>query len=260
MLVVFLILLAPAFVSAQYYSSYSGFRSYYSGSGSYYSIDYMFSWIEYNVGPYFQLILGGSPEFLFEKILLFFVIISVIFVVLKRIPIFQDNLAATWIVTIAVALLSTRFFGDIEYIKNILTPYEVLGVSLSAAIPFIIFFFFVQSFESGVVRRILWVFFIVVFLGVWGSRYDELGQLSWIYFITGVAALIFLIGDGTIRRIMIKEQMRQLGIQSRDEFERKIRRQIEEAREDLTKNVITESQYSYIVHRLQKQLKTIRKN
>ena len=210
--------------------------------------------------PVVGILLGGEGNLLFERLLFFLIILSVVYVVISKIPKFEDNTAIIWVVTLAVALLSTRFLTDTDLVQTILLPYSVLGVALTAALPLIIYFFFVVSFDTPTVRKILWVFFVVIFWGLWSARYDDLGGLSWIYFMTGLIALIFLFADGTIRRILIKQQMEQLGIRRIDDFERKVRRQINDADDDLTKKIITPSQHASIKRRLQKQLKSLRKN
>ncbi|MBU4086726.1 MAG: hypothetical protein KKB21_04085, partial [Nanoarchaeota archaeon] len=97
----------------------------------------------------------------------------------------------------------------------------------------------------------------VVFAGIWYSRYGELGDVSWIYFITGVIALIFFLADGTIRRVMIKEEMRQMGYDNQEKYSRDIRREIDQARKDLDHDIITEGHYNRLVRKLRSKLKAI---
>lgn len=217
-------------------------------------------WIQNIFAPIF-VVLFGSSDYLFEKVLFFFVILAFSFVALRRFKPFEDRIAALWVVTLAVALLATRFLTETDFVQTILLSYTVLGVALTAGIPLIIFFFFVESFESGVLRKILWIFFIVVFLGIWGSRADELGQLSYIYLFIGVAALILLLADGTIRRAMINSRWKQLGFRTREEFARKLRDQMYDLDQDYTvKYTIDKIYWEREKRRLQKQLKQVLKN
>lgn len=240
------------FVSAYAYSGYGGSFGYGVSRG--------ISWIEYNIGPYFDAILGGHGQFLFERILFFLIIFCLVFVILSRIRLFQDNMAVLIIVSLAVSLLATRFLGDVQMVKNLIVPYSVLGVVLTAGLPFVIFFFFVESFDTHIIRVVMWIFFCIVFFGVWAARYDELGDLAWIYFATGILSLIFLIFDGTIRRYMMREQMRQLGFTRRQQFEREVRRQMYETEQDLLHHIITPDQHRKIMKGLQDQMKAIRRN
>lgn len=218
-------------------------------------------WVQDIFGPIFAFLFGSS-DYLFEKVLFFFLILSFSFIALRRFPPFKDDehTAALWVVTLAVALLSTRFLTESEFVQTILLSYTVLGVALTSGVPLIIFFFFVESFNTGILRKVLWALFLVTFVGIWASRYTSTGRLSWIYFFTGVAALIFLLFDGTIRRAMVKQQWQQLGYNNREDLARNINRQINLAGQDETNGVITGAQYRQIIHRLRKQLKAIYKN
>ena len=247
-----LIIFLSAIVSAQY----SGL-GYELRRGSEMLIDF----IKQIFVPIFISFLGGKSELLFERIMFFVIMIALIYVSLSRFPLFQDKKGPLWIITIVVSILATRFLIESEIVKTMLLPYSVLGVSLTAAVPFIIYFFFVQSFDDNpVLRKILWVFFIVVFLGLWDSRSVEVGKLAGIYLLTGILALICLLADGTIRRIMIAQQMKQLDIHNREGFVRDIRKQIGQLEEDKLKGFVTESHYHYLKRRLQHQLKDVLKN
>ena len=208
----------------------------------------------------FLYVLFGSEEYIFERFLFLLIVLSFSFVALKKFKAFEDHVGALWVVCIAVSVLATRFLAETDMVSLIIFPYSVLGISLTSIIPLIIFFFFVHGFDSGIIRKIAWIFFAVIFWGLWFSRYDDVGSLAWIYFLTGIIALIFLLADGTLRRILIKQQMKELGIERREEFEREIRRQIRQADEDLRNKIITTSQHRRIKRRLRKQLEAIRKN
>jgi hypothetical protein len=261
LLVLFLALfvLSSFIVSAQYYSSYSSYGSGFFGGMGYYA-SYGPVWLEQNVGQYFAWFLGGTGDYLFERILLFFILIAFLFVIIKRIPFFKNNLGANIVVTIAISLLISRFFGDTEYLKTVLAPYTVLGIALSAVIPLVIYFFFVESFESSTLRKILWIFFIVVFFGIWSTRAPDLGQAAYIYLLTGIVALVLLFADGTIRRIMWKERMGQMSAKTTEDAARQINDQLYKLHEDFDKkHIIDEEYYNKERRRLQKSLKSLRK-
>ena len=120
-------------------------------------------------GPFFSALLGGSPEYLFEQIMLFFIITSIIYMVIRTMPLFKDNGKIIFIVTMSVSLLSTRFFMISDFlVETVLLPYSVLGVTLTAFLPLIIGFFFIHQVgaNSGFLRKTFWVFFIVVFFAI----------------------------------------------------------------------------------------------
>lgn len=215
-------------------------------------------WVKDFSAPFLEALFGSS-EYIFEKFLFLLLVLAISYAALNKAGIFEDNGTILWVVSIAVSILATRFLTETGTVQTILLSYSVLGVVLTAAIPLIIFFFFVESFESSTIRKVLWVLFIVVFIGIWNSRADEVGKLAWVYFFTGAVALIFLLADGTIRRLMIKQQINQLGLNNRGEFEREIRRKIRFAEEDVTNNIITPAQGKKIIKRLRKQLKAVNK-
>lgn len=257
-LILALLVLSSFIVSAQYYSSGSSYSGFFGGAGYYAS--YGPVWIEENVGQYFAWFLGGTGDYLFERILLFFILIAFIFTILSKMPLFKERIGPNIVITLAISLLVSRFFGDTEYIQTILAPYTVLGIALTAGIPLIIYFFFVQSFESSTLRKILWVFFIVVFLGIYGTRAPELGQAAYIYILTGVIALILLLADGTIRRVMWRERMKQMGARTAEDAARKIREQLYKLDEDYnTRHIIDESYYNRERRRLQRSLRSLTK-
>lgn len=207
-------------------------------------------WIQDIFGPFFEVFLGPGG-YLFERILFLFIVFSVAYLMIGKIPVFQENKGAKWVVTIAVSLLSVRFLVESQYIRTILLPYSVLGIILAAGIPIIILFYFIYSFQDkDVLRKILWISSGAIYLGLWFSRYSELGDLSWIYFIAAVASLIFMLADGTIRRALINQQMKQLGITSRVELERDLKRKIKDLDNDLREGVISQSQYNMLKRKL----------
>ncbi len=245
----FLILILPTLVSAQYYSDSMARIS-----------EQVVQHFQNFLGPFFSVFLGGQGEFLFERILFFIVILCIVYVALGQIDLIEENNTIRWVVTASVALLSTRFLAESLLVKGILLPYSVLGVALSAGIPLIIYFYFVyKGFDNPFIRKLLWILFIVVFMGLWFSRYSELGDFAWIYFFTGVSALVFFLADGSIRRFMIRQEMVQLDIENREQFEREVRREINDARKDLQNRVITQSEFNKLHKKLKKELKALRK-
>ncbi|MDD3993996.1 MAG: hypothetical protein PHX15_02250 [Candidatus Nanoarchaeia archaeon] len=208
------------------------------------------------LNPFFTILFGGITGFLFEKVIFLFIIGTLVFAILNKIEIFSENKKVLWIITISVALLSTRFLVDSELIFNILLPYTIFGVVMTSFLPFIVYFFFVTKFESSTLRKILWCAFGVVFVFIWYTRYNQIGGLSWMYFITALVSFLFLLFDGTIQRSMIKSQFEK---QRQDEKE-ELRASIMKEREDLIKNKnhYSEKYFDKKLKNLQKTLEKIR--
>lgn len=154
--------------------------------------------------PIFQALFGdySSTEFLFVKILIFFMLITIITAVLKRAGPFKDNQAVVTVLAIAVPILSVRYLQDTEIIKSILLPYSTLGIAIMTALPFLIFFYFIHFSNTGSFgRRIFWIFFIVTFAVLWQSRYTQLGPIgNKIYGWTSLVIVLAFILDKEIHR------------------------------------------------------------
>lgn len=258
LILVMALLFVTSFVAAQSYGGYYGNDL---GANLGFGMEQLINNIEQMFGPLFSVFLGGYGDYMFERILFLFIMISVIYVVVSRMDVFKQNRAVIWIITLSISLLSTRFLTESDLVRTMILPYSVLGVSLTAVLPIMIYFTFVQSFsESATLRKILWIFFIIVFVGLWASRYDELGQLSWIYLMTAIAAVIFLLFDGTIRRAIVRNKMKELNIDNRENFMVEIRRQLKELQDNYREGFMTETQYNRMNKKLNKQLTGLMKN
>lgn len=209
----FLSLFLISFVSSAYYTPGR------FGSGLGFGVSQLIEIIE-DVSYPLANSLFGSTEYVFEKLLFMLIVVSVVYVVTGKIPIFEGNgkteKSIRWIVTLAIGLLATRFMVETELIQMMILPYTVLGVVLTSILPLVIYFFFVTTGFRGttlghsVMRKILWIFFGVVFIGIWNSRVNQLGDLAWIYFATGLVSFIFLFLDGTINRAILRSKYGEL--------------------------------------------------
>ena len=204
-------------------------------------------------------------DLFFAKILFFAIVFSIVYLILGKVTLFEENTWALWIVSIAASILSIRFIQSGELIATIILPYSALGVAISAAIPFVIAFLVIETGMEGrknrTARKIAWIFFTVVFLALWFIRMDEIkGTWEWIYFFTAILAFLFLLFDGTIRRAMVKQRMKELSINNRESFARTIRRQMGELDRDLADNYLTPERHKKLKGKLAKQLENLMKN
>lgn len=164
---------------------------------------------------------GNDVSTFFAKLLFLVIIFAIIWTVLNGVDFFSENRWVLWVVSIAVSVLAVKYIGGQDVVAMILLPYSSLGIALVSALPFVIYFFMVVRFRSGTVRRIFWVFFAVIFFVLWIMRLEEIGNYSWIYFLTAVLGLIVMWQDGTIRRLMNRINMER-GL-SNSQMERKHR-------------------------------------
>ncbi len=160
-------------------------------------------WIVDIAEPFLSIILGEvSSELLFIKFLLFIVVFSVSFVVLKKFPLFSEKIGVVVIISIVVSILGARYIQESEIVKGMLIPYGAFFIIINCIIPFIIYFYFVLEVgKTAFLRRLLWTIFLVIFLGLWIVRSEEVNVLSNIYLITAVAALILVLFDKVIFRL-----------------------------------------------------------
>jgi len=242
------VLLGVSFVSAQY-----GGTS--LGSNLGYGMEQLIDIVEGMLGPFFSVILGGSGDLLFERILFLAILLATIYMLISRMPIFSENIPVIWIITVTISLLATRFLADSALVQTIILPYSVLGVALTSALPLLIYFTFVEKFEGSTVRKMLWIFFIVIFLGLWGARYDQVGNISWIYFITATLAFIFLLFDGTIRNVIVKSEMKATGSENKITYLAKLREELDKLRDRRSKNYYSERDFKRLEKGLMKDLK-----
>jgi hypothetical protein len=250
-----LVLMSLFFASSQYYSDvYRGSFTSNLAEGSYGAAEIISSLF----GPFFGALLASPAELLFENILIFFIIFSIVFMVVQRMEVLRHNKAVVTIVSLSVSILAARFM-DFEMIITILITYQTLGAVLTAILPLIIGFVFIQQFQSGTLRKIFWIFFTVVFFAMWDLRSYEAGPISWIYFWTAIVSLIFFIFDGTIRRALLKQKMVEQGINSNMEFSREVRRELRQLHDDHTQGIISDEEYRDLKRRYTRQLKDLAK-
>jgi hypothetical protein len=156
---------------------------------------------------------GADPgEVFFVKLLVFMLILALVSLALQRTPLFISKPGLSVFVSIVVSLLAVRFITTEALINFIWLPYGVLGVVLSSILPFIIGFYFIQSFDSTVIRRIGWVSFMVIFILLAVLRWDDLlingplgiGSLGWIYLIIGLISGLLIFFDPNIHAMLVE--------------------------------------------------------
>ena len=143
----------------------------------------------------------SAGTLLFAKILFFLLILSVIYLSLSTVDFFNYKAWALWVVAIGAAILATRFLGNL-IVPAVLIPYSALGMFISAGIPFFLAFIVIERGMAGpanaYLRKVAWIFFAVIFLGLWITRGTG-NKAAYIYPITALICFIMMILDGTIQ-------------------------------------------------------------
>jgi len=206
-LVIASVVLLTEFIFAQPYAYYGGgfgIGGFNIRQGSYDLINFIVDW----ASPFLEVTLGGynyTGYLLFEKFLLFLLLMSVVYVAIRKVPVFEGQKFVIWTIAIIVPLLGVRFL-NFDWLNTVFLQYQVLAVALAGILPFIIFLFFVHSAlgDYPAARKIAWIFFIVVYYGLWST--SEVGTYGEIYFWTMVISFLFLLLDGTIHRYLDKQK------------------------------------------------------
>jgi hypothetical protein len=150
-----------------------------------------------------------SADLFLAKLLLFILLISLVWYPVSLVPGMSDNGFLKFIVSFIVALLGIRWLGS-DIIETIILPYSALAVALTAFFPLLLYFLWVQkATESRTLKKIAWIFAIVVFLFLYISRFSDLGSYAYIYLVAAGLSLILLFSDRTIQRVWRKVQMEE---------------------------------------------------
>jgi hypothetical protein len=157
------------------------------------------------VKPFVEKVLGGvvganSDEAIVSKLLLFFLLILLIDGVISRISIFAGRKWLCFAVSFIVSVLSIRFLATQQIITAVLLPYGAMGIAMTSIIPVAIFIAFIQQFNSGLVRRLGYIVFALLFVGLWWVRRADIGDLGYFYLAAVGILFISMLIDGTLRR------------------------------------------------------------
>ena len=189
-------------------TSYGGYGN--AGSfirqGSNDLVNFIVDWAE----PFLIAVFGGgnyTGALVFEKFLFFLLILSIVYLSIKRVDFFKDQTFVIWTISIIMPLLAVRYL-DLIWVNTLLVEYQILGIAVVGILPFLVYFFFVNRVsESSYIRKIAWIFFIVIYFFLWTT--SEESNYGEIYFWTMLVAFVFLILDGTIHRAMIKKRFEE---------------------------------------------------
>ncbi len=165
------------------------------------------------VEPILQAIFGGTSwdsAMLFEKLLLFILLVSLVYIALESIPALSGSKGIIKIIALIVPLIGVRYL-DHNWITAIIFQYQLLAIALAGILPFILYFFFLQKIgeEFGLIRKIGWIFFIAVYFGLWSTAPEN--SYSEIYFWTMVGALVVLLFDNSIQSYLVRQDIARAG-------------------------------------------------
>lgn len=241
----------------------SFFANFVSAYGSYYgNLGNIIDSVVRAWEPVFQALLGGygwSGMFLFERLLLFIVLISVVYLLVGRVPLFEDQKAIRWVIAVIVPLIGIRYI-DYSWLSALILQYQVLAIVLTAVLPFILFFFFVHSIsrDSSVLRKAMWILYAVVYLGLWSTAGDSTSP--YIYLWTTIAAIVMVFMDDKIASILEAREMKKQGRQHLDIQVAEFRKQIDKINEYVQQGQLDPRAGRREIDKLNKQINWLIKN
>src|SRR3989338_7419567 len=191
---------------------------------------------------------GGGGEIIFVKLLVFTIILSIVFLAVQRVPGFGGRNGLSFIISLAVSLISVRYLTTASLINFIWLPYGVVGVLLSSFFPFIIGFFFLQGFDSSVIRKVGWTGFLVIFVGLGWMRWNDFTASVWfknlalIYVVIAAISLLLLWFDKTIHSWFVMATIERKGQEINALNINQLQQQIQQWRQVIANPVSTPAQ------------------
>lgn len=172
--------------------------------------------------PFLQVTLGGdywNGQMLFEKFLLFLVLVGIVYIAIGKAPFFQSGgkkmMGVIWTISIVVPILSIRYL-PYEWINTLIFTYTAFGIAMTTLVPLIIYFFFLQGMNlPSAFRKIAWILFTCVYLGLYFT--SDMPTYSEWYFATAIISVALLLLDGTIQRYFLKQKWQEASINSQSE-------------------------------------------
>lgn len=210
---------------------------------------------------------GGDSSVFLVKTLLFVLMLSIVFVAVGQVPLIGDSSGLKWLTAIIVGIFGARLLSTESFINAVWLPSGVTAISLVCILPFLIFFFFIESFKGQkIIRRVGWALYIVMFVTLAAVRWDDLASsqsgwnYGWIYIATAGLAFLSLIFDGTIQKLWARSAADRAAAGAASEAIIKLRRDLVQSHEDFAKGVITKTEYDKKVKSISGQIATLSKS
>jgi len=170
-------------------------------------------WIKEFSIPFFEALLdtGTYDQFFFSKVLVLILLFVVIYSVSQKLPfIEEEQMGIRLIIASVISIVGMRYIAEVDFIQGILLPYSVLAIAITIGITFMIFGFFIHDLPSASARKIGWVMYLGIFLGIWWDRATELSRGANIaYAIMFILVAIVVIFDRTIHEYLGLKESRE---------------------------------------------------
>jgi hypothetical protein len=183
----------------------------------------------------------------------------VVWSVLDKMPFFYENRWSVWMLSIIVSVLSIRFIEP-TLIEGMLLPYSTSGIAITVTLPLAIYFIWVYKiFRSSIFRRMCFFVALLIFIGLYFTRREQLQDTSYIYLWGVAACILFIIFDKLIVYFWSKSHEENTRSNLADRSERHILHELNLLNEAWERGMDDSEYYRQKAH-LDHQLEQIRRN
>jgi hypothetical protein len=145
----------------------------------------------------------------FQKILMFFLVVLILYSVFSYIPFLGDKKFITFLVSVVVGILSVWFLNT-EEVRTAVFSYSALGTALTLVLPFFAILIISKKFhDSGyeLMSKFLWIAFLVVLVVRWITSENLTLFFHLVFSGILVCVLIMFFFDRAIHRFMKKREV-----------------------------------------------------
>lgn len=178
---------------------------------------------------------ASAGEVFLIKLLVFILLFIVVNVAVQRVPQFGDKKGISILISFVVSLIAIRFITAESLINFIWLPYGILGIFISSLFPFIIGYFFIESFKNSAMRKIGWAAYLIIFASLAYMRWENLKvgtlwyqNLGWIYVAIAILSLVLILFDRMIRSWKMSSSLQDVTDANKRTQARRIQREIDE--------------------------------
>jgi hypothetical protein len=194
---------------------------------------------------------GLTNDMLFAKTLFFIIIFGLFYTVFDLTKLFENKKWTLNFVLFSISILIVRWIGSSKTIQTILLPYSTVGIALLCLIPLFVYFLIIEkglANQPAITRRIAWMAFGVLFIGLYFSRRIEIGYFGGLfYLISAIGAGLLAWIDGTIQRIFIKINSGKVKITINKKEIEKLYEERKKYAQQLTEGIIGISEFKEVI-------------
>ena len=226
------------------------------------------------LNPIAKFIVGDTVtgEALVLKVLLLILLFAIIHMVARRVPGLSQYEYVIFIIAIVLSIIAVRFLASEALVRFATHPTGVLGVALVTLFPFVLFFFFIEGYESGIIRRVGWITFVILYIILttyaWPSlAINESAQwwnnFGWVYIIIAILSLLSFVFDKTIHAYFLMTAIEQKGAELQTLNVAQLQQQIQQWRGIIVSPTSTQQQIETArnqIRDLEKRLKMLLKS